>query len=61
MRDNWHAALIASLIANTNRAPNTRPIEMHKFLYRDSDTEREEKDAEMIALLDAWKAGNPHG
>lgn len=60
MRDNWHAALIASILANVNRGPNASVIPMSKFFYRDQETDADERDAETVALLDAWK-GAGHG
>jgi hypothetical protein len=52
-RDNWHAALIASLIANANRRPGAPPVQIREFMYVDPQTDAENKDAEMIAFLDA--------
>jgi hypothetical protein len=52
-RDNWHAALIASLIANANRRPGSPPVQIRDFMYVDSETEQDRKDAELIAFLDS--------
>lgn len=55
-RDNWHTALIATLLANANRKPNSPPVPMRSFFYVDPETEQDQKDAEMIAFMDAKAA-----
>ena len=52
-RDNWHAAVIASMIANVNRKQGTAAYKPSDFFYKDAQTAQMEKDAETIAWLDA--------
>ena len=52
-RDNYHAALIASILANVHRDPKSRPLRMDEFFYQDAETASEQSDNEMLAWLDA--------
>jgi hypothetical protein len=52
-RDNWHTSLIATILANANRAPGRQPIKPSEFFYVDPDTRQERKDKHTVALLDA--------
>ena len=56
-RDNWHAAMIASAIANAFRKKGAPPIGMHEFMYADPETAQEEKDKELIAFLSGFGKG----
>ena len=56
-RDNWHAAMIASILANANRKPNSPPIPMDEFMYTDPATAQERKDAAMIAFIEGLANG----
>lgn len=51
-RDNWHAAVIASILANVNRKPGTPPVSMADFFYTDPATAQEQKEAAMIAFIE---------
>lgn len=58
-RDNWHAALIAAVIANVNRGKGTAPISVSEFMYQDQEAAerkredaRRKKEAEVIAWFD---------
>lgn len=50
MRDNIHAGLIASTIANANRKKNAKPFSYQDFLIID----REEQAARQTAQTMAW-------
>jgi hypothetical protein len=54
-RDNWHAAMIAHILANVNRGKNKPPVRMHEFMYKDPETAREQEDQEMLARLRVLK------
>jgi hypothetical protein len=56
-RDNWHASMIASILANANRKPGTAPIKMSEFMYVDAETTKEKRDAEMLAFLEGKANG----
>lgn len=58
-RDNWHTALIASILANSNRKQGSPQIPMSEFFYVDSETVRDKQDAEMLAFLEAKVNGEP--
>ena len=52
-RDNFHSAMIATLIANANRDPKRRPqpLKMSEFFYIDPETARENEDMEFLTKL----------
>jgi Protein of unknown function (DUF4035) len=52
-RDNYHAALIASTIANVNRGANTQPIQPSIFMYEDPADIRDRRDREMLAWIES--------
>jgi len=52
-RDNWHAAMNATLLANAHRDPKRSPIRMDEFMYRDPETVQDQRDMEMLAGLRA--------
>jgi len=58
-RDNYHAAQIAYVVANSNRSKKSKEIPFESFLYTHADTAREHKDKRTIAFLDA--KANKHG
>lgn len=49
-RDNWHAALVASLIARTMGG---KSLPLSEFFYVDGDTRREQQDAQTLAMFEA--------
>lgn len=54
-RDNFHAALIASLLANKDRPSSTPPVAVSTFFYADPQTERERKDQRMLTAFRTLK------
>jgi len=52
-RDNYHAAMIAHLLANAHRAPNSPPIEFSQFMFRDQVEEQRKADDLMIMFMEA--------
>lgn len=59
-RDNFHAALIAKTIADVNRAPNSKPIPINGFFYRDAvaiEEERKERDRLMFERISRMADG----
>lgn len=54
-RDNFHAAMIAAILANANRDPKRTPapIKMSEFFYVDAETERENADKKILGALRA--------
>jgi hypothetical protein len=53
-RDNMHAALIASTLANSNRPKGSAPITLDVFMYRDADDTiawRKQKDLEAFEAI----------
>jgi hypothetical protein len=56
-RDNWHTSIIASILANANRKSGSAPIKMADFMYVDSETTKERRDAEMLAFLEGKVRG----
>jgi hypothetical protein len=52
-RDNWHTALVATILANAHRKPNSPPVRMSDFFFIDPESRQENQDAEMIAFMDA--------
>jgi len=52
-RDNYHAAMIASLLANSNRRKNTPAIPVSEFMYRDRYTQKATETKGFLAGLAA--------
>lgn len=52
-RDNWHTALLATILANAHRDPKSPKVQMRDFFFVDPETDQEQRDAEMIAFLDS--------
>jgi hypothetical protein len=54
-RDNFHAAMIASILATVNRDPKKQPqpIRLSEFFYVDAETERENADQQLLGTLRA--------
>ena len=57
-RDNYHAALIASILANANRKPNAPPFGMHEFFYQDAQTVREKGESAAVAFFEGLSDGD---
>ena len=55
-RDNYHAALSASILANVNRGKNQQPYSINDFMYKDKVTSEMEKQKQFIANLEALAA-----
>jgi hypothetical protein len=53
IRDNYHAAMIATILANAHRGPRRAPVKMDEFFYVDPETRRERADLEMLTRLEA--------
>lgn len=56
-RDNWHMAVIASVLANIHRDPKRAPINPDRFFYTDPQTARERADVELLARFEALADG----
>ena len=54
-RDNWHAAMTATILANAYRARNTAPVKISEFMFKDPETARDEEDLQILAHLRAMK------
>lgn len=52
-RDNFHAALICSLIANALRGKGKKPISYQEFMLTDRDQHRRKKSSEFLGWLKA--------
>lgn len=51
LRDNWHAALVASILHNANRKRNSPEAKMSEFFYVDAETARKKNEARMLSWL----------
>jgi len=51
-RDNFHAAMVACLIANAHRDPKKKAFGMSEFFYLDAQTSAEKKDEALLAFLE---------
>ena len=51
-RDNWHSAFLASLYASAHTKQGAQPPGVDQFMYRDSDTRREEADAQTLSFFE---------
>lgn len=57
-RDNWHAAMISTILASAHRDPKRPPPRMHEFFYVDAETARDRQDMETLAMLESMKKSN---
>ena len=57
-RDNWHAAMIATILASAHRDPKRPPPRMHEFFYKDPETAAKQQDEEMLTGLRLLKKSN---
>jgi len=57
-RDNWHAALLASMFGNAFRDPKRPPMKMRDFFYQDPITAQKRADQEMLSNLRVLKKTN---
>ena len=55
-RDNFHAAMVATILANAFRGQNKAPVKMSEFFYKDQRSAQDEADAQMLAALREAKA-----
>lgn len=53
IRDNWHAALIGSILVNVNRKKGSPAAKVKDFMWEDSETKRQAKDAATLAWFDS--------
>jgi len=60
LRDNYHAAMVAHILANAHRGPNRPPVPFSQFFYVDRKTQQERNDRAMVEFMDnlADKAEN---
>lgn len=56
-RDNYHAALSASILANVHRKPGTPPVPLSDFFYTDPETSAEKQDEMMLAFFESKVCG----
>ena len=52
-RDNYHATLSASILANVNRGKSQQPYSINDFMYKDKFTSDMEKQKQFISNLEA--------
>jgi len=50
-RDNIHAGLIASTLANCNRRKNSKPFTPNDFMLKDEETQKQEKMTEFFGKM----------
>lgn len=50
-RDNYHAAMIATILANAYRDRKRPPFKMSDFIYVDGETAQESADMQMLTSL----------
>jgi hypothetical protein len=50
-RDNFHAAMIATILANAHRDRKRPPVKMADFMYVDEETSRETADMQTLSSL----------
>lgn len=50
-RDNYHAAIIATILANAHRDRKRPPVKMSEFFYVDPESAREDADMTMLSRL----------
>ncbi len=55
-RDNFHAATIATLIANANRKKGANPLKIDDFMFRDKTAHEESEKHKAIAAMHSMKA-----
>lgn len=62
-RDNWHMAVLCSLIANVNRDPKKRrePFSPADFMFTDPETRRERSDSQTVAMFDLLAQASKRG
>lgn len=51
IRDNMHAAQIASLLYNVNRRKNSTPMTVTDFMYKDVEVKKEEETRDFLGGL----------
>lgn len=53
LRDNYHSAQIAHILANQNRPKNKRPIPFVNFFYSDPEEKKRKKANRLAAMFGA--------
>lgn len=53
MRDNYHSAQIAHILANQNRPKNKRPIPFSNFFYSDPEDKKRKKADRLASMFRA--------
>lgn len=61
LRDNWHMAVIASILASAYRDPKKQAAKFSDFFYTDEDTAREEKDKALMKFFSKLKPKTDDG
>lgn len=61
LRDNWHTAMLATILANAHRDPKKPPVRMSEFFYQDPDTVEEKNNVETLECLRAMKRRKARG
>ena len=54
-RDNYHAAIIATILANAYRDPKRPTVKMTEFFYVDPESAREASDMQFLSRLRVLK------
>jgi len=52
-RDNYHAAILASILVNIHRTKNSKEVFVSDFMYRDEKTKAEDDTRDFINQLKA--------
>lgn len=60
-RDNWHAAVIASTVANAMRGKGGRSLSVKDFMYRDQETSAMEQVDAFFERFDRMKGAGKIG
>ena len=51
-RDNWHTAMLATILVNANRKPSSPAAKLQEFMYTDSQTAREREEKRVLAWFE---------
>ncbi len=52
-RDNWHAAMVATILANAFRSSSSRPSKISDFMYIDPESAQAIRDNAAVAFFDS--------
>ena len=58
VRDNWHMAVVAHILANANRRPSAPPAKISDFMHVDPETARERREQAVIAWFEQHSEPN---